>query len=614
MKAAPRSCKLFRLLTVILLCLLPCLEGRAQIKFVQLTDIHLIDKDDGVITGTNKRALEDCVKKINELAANDKYQFVVVTGDIGVEKIVKSITLKPHDTNSADDKSIQTRIEERAGDLAAIISESKIETWLFVPGNNDLVDEWPETIGYYHKLVRALADAAKPNVRIVDLSPRANVPGSGVYETGDYTFIGFNNASFKNNDDPDRITLKHGSQLDEISLVSARLRASQRRYAYIFYHIPEVPDPFLEFEKEKEEAKKKLEQRKAALTNDLFSKEDLTSSWFVAADVGAAWTNLISDQKVKGLFAGHLHDPHRKYYLDYNSWLGPRLSDFACATLNKLYITPPIAIKRQEDAQKNGQETARGFRVVNLDQSGMVVTAQGARGTQIFWFTQANAPDARAVFEPNAKTDERQDVHGCRQGVRPVENHSCCPPKGPGLPWYKDISKLKDLITAVGLLLGGIFAYYKFIKGRVFKPRLELKVSGKVITQKQKRLLVASAQIKNNGLSVVYLDDQLTGINLYRSSQLKGTTKEQQPAWLDPVNGFPLFTDHKWVEPDETITDEILIELRDDEDVAYRIKLVVRSRQPSFRERYESRKKHKASGGEWNSTSIVEQKAEQEHN
>lgn len=612
MKAAPRSCKLFRLSAVILLCLLPCLEGRAQIKFVQLTDIHLFETDDGKIQKINQQALGDCVTKINELAAKDKYQFVVVTGDIGVEKLVRSVTVKQRDANSAAiDERLHTSIADGASELARIIKNSKVDLWLFVPGNNDLVDEWPETLGYYHQFVRALEDKVKTTVRVIDLSPRKEDPGSGVYELGEYTFLGLNNASFKNNDDPDRITSRRGSQLDEISLIAARLRASKKPYAYIFYHIPEVPDPFLEFQQEDEGAKKKLEQRKPALTNDLFSKEDLTSSWFVAADVGAAWTNLISDEKVKGLFAGHLHDPHRKYYLDYNSWMGTRLSDFACATLNKLYITPPIAIKRQETAT----ETARGFRVVNLDQSGGIVTAQGTRGTEIFWFKQDNAPKAPALFEQSPQIDARQDVQGCRQGVQPNTDPtpSSSPNPAPSLPWYKDITKFKDLLTAVGILIGGVFAYYKFVKGRVFKSRLELKVSGKVITQKQKRLLVASAQIKNTGLSVVYLNNELIGINLYRSFQLKGTTKEQQPLWKKPVS-FPVFQNHGWVEPDETISDEILIELRDDEDVAYRLELFVRSRQPSFREWYESRRKYKGSGGEWNSTSIVEEKkAEQEN-
>jgi len=105
---------------------------------------------------------------------------------------------------------------------------------------------------------------------------------------------------------------------------------------------------------------------------------------------------------------------------------------------------------------------------------------------------------------------------------------------------------------------------------------------------------------------VVYLD-RLTCINLYRSAQLTTPLQEQQPAWAKPVNSFPVFINHGWVEPDETISDQILIELRNDHDVGYRLELYVRSRQPSFRERFESWRKRKASGGTWSTNSVAEE-------
>jgi hypothetical protein len=606
MGVASEPYKPLRLLAVVLLCLLLSVSVRAQIKFMQLTDPHLFDEGNGGVTKANEIALKECVNEINNLNAGNDYQFVVVTGDIGIEKIVKGQRAERDDARNDNpagaNDSLHARIEQRAHELAAIIKKSSVSKWLFLPGNNDLVDEWPETIGYYQWFMHALADAAKPNVEVIDLSPRVDNPTSGFYQWQDYVFLGFNDASFKNNDDPPRVTSRREWQLEEIRRVAERLQASQAHYAYIFYHIPEVPDPFLEFQKE--QAKEKLSQRVPALSSKAIDEVDLTSSWFVAPDVRAAWMSLISNEKVRGLFAGHLHDPDRKFYLDYHSWMGAQLGRQACATLNKLYISPPIAIKRQETAAT----TARGFRVVNLDARGAVVTGQGKRGTQIYWFEQDKTPAAAVHFEPSPESDERQDETQCKQppfGDRqqPISTVS------PVVPWYRDITKIKDLLTVLGIIVGGLFAYYKFLKGRVFKARLELKVSGKITTSGTKRVLIAAAQLKNTGLAQVYLSP-LTSINLYRSAPLTSPEKERQPAWAEPVNSFPMFVTHTWVEPDETIYDQILIELRDEQDTAYRLELFVRSRWPSLKERFAAWQKHQKLGGEWTSNSIAEEKQE----
>lgn len=182
----------------------------------------------------------------------------------------------------------------------------------------------------------------------------------------------------------------------------------------------------------------------------------------------------------------------------------------------------------------------------------------------------------------------------------------------PPLPWYQEVTKLKDLVTALGIFIGGLFAYYKFVKGRVFKSRLELKVSGKIITQGARRILIASAQIKNKGLTQVYLDNTTTCILLYRSARLTSPRKERQPAWGKPVSYPRVFVNHGWVEPDETIYDQILIELLQEEDIAYKLELFVRSRRPLFKDRLKSWRQRRALGGEWSSNSIAEEKLDEE--
>ena len=102
----------------------------AQVRFVQLTDPHLFDQSE---REQNKQIFIDAIWEINKLQAkNGAYDFVVVTGDIGVESIINN--------------EGEGAIDKNAKMIADKMSLSEVKLWLFVPGNNDLVDELPHTI------------------------------------------------------------------------------------------------------------------------------------------------------------------------------------------------------------------------------------------------------------------------------------------------------------------------------------------------------------------------------------------------------------------------------------------------------------------------------------
>ncbi len=387
------------------------LGGSAQVRFVQITDPHLFDEGPQALD--NRKALSACVKEINErVEAGVNYQFVVVTGDIGVEKIIEKLVPKEQNASPQERQNIENEIvkeiEKGVGVVSAILSSSKVHLWLFVPGNNDLYKENPATIEYYNHFTSQLAATLLPlGVEVRDLCPADNSKTPSVYAKsqayvyGKYAFIGFNNASFKNNDDSSNLVplagqrgstiaadLKRlqGEYVEQVKsfLSTPQIQGAEVSYAYIFYHIPEVDDPYLISGNEGSDAKLKgkLDERQKAISGNAVKSSHRYSSWFVHQDVRASWDDLLKNGgfgKLMGLFAGHLHDWKRETYQDYH-WL--KAYDYASASLSKLYICPPIAVKLQGEKP----DQARGFMDVAIDQQGRILDEWGRNGAQISWY------------------------------------------------------------------------------------------------------------------------------------------------------------------------------------------------------------------------------------
>jgi hypothetical protein len=360
------------LLILVLNCFLCAIASAQATNFVQITDPHLFDKEqDGI---ENRAALAACIKKINErMDEKAEYQFVVMTGDIGIENLVSNLdeatgkrTLEP------DQAKWKLRIAEGAAQMAAILSASKVRDWFFLPGNNDLFDETPDTT-YYRLFIKKLKEKL-PGLQVIDLCPEeTGAQQLGMYRLGGYAFLGFNNASFKNNasdknnDALTRIDSNKNEQLKYVQQVADRLKAADITCAYVFYHIPELDDPHIVLN----EAVAVLDKRKAYADNPY-----PYSSWFVHKDVHKAWqTGVVVNPKVYGLFAGHYHDWRRNTYQSYH-WM--QTADFPSGSLSKLYICPPIAIKRQD----NTPSQARGFQEVGIDGTGRV-------SVRILWYDSA---------------------------------------------------------------------------------------------------------------------------------------------------------------------------------------------------------------------------------
>ena len=123
---------------IISLACLWCSAASATVDFVQITDPHIFDSTDEA--AGNKEALKWCINQIHaRVEAKADYKFIVVTGDLGLQDVADGPEKKPN------------AVTEAAKQLAEIIKDSKVQRWLFLPGNNDLrKGEDPAKIETFH--------------------------------------------------------------------------------------------------------------------------------------------------------------------------------------------------------------------------------------------------------------------------------------------------------------------------------------------------------------------------------------------------------------------------------------------------------------------------------
>jgi hypothetical protein len=153
------------------------------------------------------------------------------------------------------------------------------------------------------------------------------------------------------------------------------------------------------------------------------------------------------------------------------------------------------------------------------------------------------------------------------------------------------ILDIVDKVTKVlALVIGGAWAYLNYRRGRTFKKRLELKVTGKTAQEGKILFLSGTAQIKNVGLSKFPIEQRGTAILIFDLTPAASVT---QPAdFIEKRAGVrSVFKEHGWIEPGETIEESFLLQLPENEErVAMKLDLRV-----------------VAAHIEWNANCIVEQ-------
>jgi hypothetical protein len=140
---------------------------------------------------------------------------------------------------------------------------------------------------------------------------------------------------------------------------------------------------------------------------------------------------------------------------------------------------------------------------------------------------------------------------------------------------------LEKGVRTLGIVVGGLWAYFKYFKGRIYRPRLELQALAKVIRSGEDRHLLVTAKLKNVGLSKVEVEQKGTAIRVLRWNPKSDAEGRILSVW-DRIRTVSVFEHHHWTESGETIGDQKLFAVPPDSRVAFRVELRIVSRKKEW--------------------------------
>jgi hypothetical protein len=157
----------------------------------------------------------------------------------------------------------------------------------------------------------------------------------------------------------------------------------------------------------------------------------------------------------------------------------------------------------------------------------------------------------------------------------------------------KDFTEAVANVTqTLALIAGGVWAYFKFAKGRTFRDRLIPTVSGKFISIDGSVFLIVATQLHNVGLSRIALDHEASSLIVFE--YFPPEPEEIRSVKNIPLTTFQVFGDKdRYIEPNEIVERQTLIALPRLSSIGYQLELNMLS----------------DSGYVWRATTIVDKSA-----
>jgi hypothetical protein len=117
-------------------------------------------------------------------------------------------------------------------------------------------------------------------------------------------------------------------------------------------------------------------------------------------------------------------------------------------------------------------------------------------------------------------------------------------------------SAFQSIVTGVGIIVGGVWAYFRFIKEAPYRPRTEVTIDARRAPTEPPGLWCSLA-LKNVGSSKIALLQRGTGL---RISEGRLETDFQEPRWISH-GVLKIFQQQDWIESDETIRHQLFVSL-----------------------------------------------------
>ena len=120
-----------------------------------------------------------------------------------------------------------------------------------------------------------------------------------------------------------------------------------------------------------------------------------------------------------------------------------------------------------------------------------------------------------------------------------------------------DVAALVEtVVKTVAVVVGAVWAYYKFIKDRIYRPRFDISIDPEVLHVDGRHYLATRVSVKNIGSSKIPLLQKGTGLRLSTAPQ--STSLFAEPSW-EVQKVYKVFTHHEWIESQETIREDVAV-------------------------------------------------------
>ena len=136
-------------------------------------------------------------------------------------------------------------------------------------------------------------------------------------------------------------------------------------------------------------------------------------------------------------------------------------------------------------------------------------------------------------------------------------------------------SAAQSIVTALALVAGGLFTYFKFFKDRVYRQRTDMAVDPVIFSTGTAQTLVCRLTVKNIGTSKIRIVEEGTALMITPGDI--GPDPFDEPSWGELIV-YEVFPGHDWIESGETILDDVSIALPQPRNIALRIELRIVSR------------------------------------
>jgi hypothetical protein len=123
------------------------------------------------------------------------------------------------------------------------------------------------------------------------------------------------------------------------------------------------------------------------------------------------------------------------------------------------------------------------------------------------------------------------------------------------LNWKEIWENAEHVATILGIGAAGVWGYFNFIKSRTYHPRMEMTVSGEIRQSGEHQYLVPRVTLKNIGNSKIALVQQGSGYRVSVAAEPSVDVREAE--WARASKVYSMFENHHWIEPGESIFDEV---------------------------------------------------------